>query len=99
MYLGDVVSLPTAFITSALVSIFITCAYSRKVLGSEFTFRRLMPAQLLYLVIFSSAFLVEGFTGLPLVCLFIFTLHLAMQVTAKIDWERVEGAKQSTERN
>ena len=45
-------------------------------------------AQLVYLVLFSSAFFFEGYAGLAITSLAIATLFAAMQLTGRLDWDR-----------
>lgn len=92
VYLGDLLPLSVAFATAAALSISISVSYARKAFDPLFAIRRLLPAQLLYLVGYSSAFLVEGFKGLPIVLILVLSLHLAMQVVSRVDWERFEQA-------
>lgn len=86
LYLGDHLPLSIAFTVSAATALFVNVSYARKVSSDEFAFKRLLPALVLYLVLFSSAFLKEGMRGLPLVILAILTLHILMQVTANYEF-------------
>jgi len=90
VYLGDVVKLGPALAIAAAVSITLSLAYGWKVFGPNFSLRRVLPALVLYLVLFSCAFLVEGFKGLPLIGILVVTLHLVMQLSAKVDWSELE---------
>lgn len=94
VYLGDVLPLSIAFTTAAALSIAISVSYARKAFDPLFAVRRLLPAQALYLVGYSSAFLVEGFKGLPIVLILVLSLHLAMQVVSRVDWEQFERARE-----
>jgi inner membrane protein involved in colicin E2 resistance len=51
-------------------------------------------SQFLFLVLFSSAFLLEGYTALVVTVGAIVTLAILMQVTAKVDWGKVFGKKE-----
>lgn len=90
VYLGDVLPLAVAFSLSALTAIFINWTYGNRVFSAEFSRGRLVPALVLYLVLFSSAFLVEGYRGLPLSILLVVSLHMLMQISANVDWDGLE---------
>jgi Inner membrane protein CreD len=95
IYMGDVLPLAAAFTISAVAATLINWSYGSKVFGPKFARNRLLPSLLLYLVLFSSAFLVEGFKGLPIVILMVISLFLLMQFTAKVDWDQVERKRES----
>lgn len=86
VYLGDVVGVSAAFGLAALVSILLNYHYGSLALGVEFARTRLLPVLFLYLVLFSATFMVDGKRGLLLVMLMIFSLHLLMRVSGKVDW-------------
>ncbi len=86
-YLADHIELKAAFIISTAVSLFLVISYLRLVVGKRFAFVEAGIAQFVYLVVFSYAFFLEGFTGLTITVLSIITLFVVMQATAKIDWE------------
>ena len=50
-----------------------------------------MRLGIIYLVLFSYAFLVEGFTGLAVTIGTIVTLFVVMQMTGRIRWEEKLG--------
>lgn len=87
-YLVDHVSLYTAFAVSSLVSVFLVTSYLRQVVNARFAFVEAGIAQLVYQVLFSSAFFFEGYAGLAITALGITTLFAAMQLTGRLDWER-----------
>ncbi len=87
-YLADVVSLYIAFAVSSAVSVFLVISYMRLVAGARFAVVEVGLAQLVYLVVFSSAFFLEGYTGLAITVLVIITLFVVMQVTGRVDWEK-----------
>lgn len=95
VYLGDVLPLGAAFSIAAIVALFVCLSYGSRILDGPFVAKRLFPALLLYLVGFSSAFLVDGFKGLPLVVILVLTLHMTMQLTAGIDWAKLEKSKEA----
>ena len=85
-YLVDHVSLHTAFGAGALVSIFLVVSYLRLVVGLHFAVREAAIAQFIYLVAFSYAFFLKGFTGLAITIGSILTLFVVMQATGRIRW-------------
>ncbi len=85
-YLVDHVSIHVAFAISALVSVFLVVSYLRLVVGLHFASREAALAQFVYLVMFSYAFFIKGFTGLAITLGSVVTLFVAMQVTGRIRW-------------
>lgn len=85
-YLVDHVSIHFAFAISAAVSVFLVVSYLRLVVGLHFASREAALAQFVYLVMFSYAFFLKGFTGLAITIGSVVTLFVAMQVTGKIRW-------------
>jgi inner membrane protein involved in colicin E2 resistance len=85
-YLVDHVSIHLAFGISSAVSIFLVVSYLRLVVGLHFASREAALAQFVYLVMFSYAFFLKGFTGLAITIGSIVTLFVAMQVTGRIRW-------------
>jgi inner membrane protein involved in colicin E2 resistance len=85
-YLVDHVSIHLAFAISAAVSVFLVVSYLRLVVGLHFASREAALAQFVYLVMFSYAFFLKGFTGLAITSGSVVTLFVAMQVTGKIRW-------------
>lgn len=85
-YLVDHVSIHLAFVISSLVSIFLVVSYLRLVVGMRFASREAALAQFVYLVMFSYAFFLKGFTGLAITIGSVTTLFVAMQVTGRIHW-------------
>jgi inner membrane protein involved in colicin E2 resistance len=85
-YLVDHVSIHVAFGISAVVSVFLVVSYLRLVVGMHFASREAALAQLVYLVMFSYAFFLKGFTGLAITIGSVVTLFVAMQVTGRIRW-------------
>ena len=80
VYLSEHLGLLWSFVLAASVSTFLCCSYGKRVFSSRFVARKLLPSLLFYLVAFSSAFLVEGFRGLPLVALLVVSLYFVMQL-------------------
>jgi len=85
-YLVDHVSIHSAFAISAAVSVFLVVSYLRLVVGIRFASREAALAQFIYLVMFSYAFFLKGFTGLSITIGSVLTLFVVMQVTGRIRW-------------
>jgi inner membrane protein involved in colicin E2 resistance len=85
-YLVDHVSIHMAFAISAAVSVFLVVSYLRLVVGMRFASREAALAQFVYLVMFSYAFFIQGFTGLAITIGSVLTLFVVMQVTGRISW-------------
>ncbi|HMH44229.1 MAG TPA: inner membrane CreD family protein [Pyrinomonadaceae bacterium] len=85
-YLVDHVSIHLAFAICSAVSVFLVVTYLRLVIGTRFATREAALAQFIYLVAFSYAFFLKGFTGLAVTIGSITTLFVVMQVTGKIRW-------------
>lgn len=85
-YLVDHVSIHLAFAISAAVSVFLVVSYLRLVVGLHFASREAALAQFIYLVTFSYAFFLKGFTGLTITIGSVVTLFVVMQVTGRIRW-------------
>jgi inner membrane protein involved in colicin E2 resistance len=102
-YLVDHISIHASFAIAAAVSIFLVVSYLRLVVGIRFASREAALAQFIYLVMFSYAFFLKGFTGLAITIGSILTLFVVMQVTGRVRWAerfRVKPAAQpATEMN
>jgi len=85
-YLVDHVSIHASFAIAAAVSIFLVVSYLRLVVGIRFASREAALAQFIYLVMFSYAFFLKGFTGLAITIGSILTLFVVMQVTGRVNW-------------
>lgn len=85
-YLVDHVSIHAAFAISASVSVFLVVSYLRLVVGIGFASREAALAQFIYLVLFSYAFFLKGFTGLAITIGSVLTLFVVMQMTGRIHW-------------
>lgn len=86
-YLVDHVSIHVAFFICSGVSIFLVVSYLRLVVGIRFASGEAALAQFIYLVMFSYAFFLKGFTGLAITIGSIVTLFVVMQVTGRIRWK------------
>jgi len=85
-YLVDQVSIHLAFLICSVVSVFLVVSYLRIVVGPRFALVEAGGAQFIYLVMFSYAFFLHGFTGLAITIGCIVTLFVVMQMTARIRW-------------
>jgi len=86
-YLVDHISIHLAFVICSAVSVFLTVSYLRLVIGLRFALLEAGGAQVIYLVLFSYAFFIKGFTGLAVTVGCIVTLFVVMQMTASIKWK------------
>lgn len=102
-YLVDHISIHASFAIAAAVSIFLVVSYLRLVVGIRFASREAALAQFIYLVMFSYAFFLKGFTGLAITIGSVLTLFVVMQVTGRVRWAdkfRIKpGAQTATEMN
>ncbi len=96
-YLVDHVSIHLAFGICSAVSIFLVVTYLRLVVGTRFATREAALAQFVYLVAFSYAFFLKGFTGLAITIGSIITLFIVMQATGKIRWQEKFASAESAE--
>jgi inner membrane protein involved in colicin E2 resistance len=96
-YLVDHMSIHTAFAVSALVSVFLVVTYLRLVVGIGFASREAALAQIIYLVLFSYAFFLKGFTGLAITIGSILTLFVVMQITGRVRWAERFGGKNTAQ--
>jgi inner membrane protein involved in colicin E2 resistance len=85
-YLVDHISIHLAFLICSAVSVFLVVSYLRLVVGPRFALVEAGTAQFIYLVLFSYAFFLHGFTGLAVTAGCIVTLFVVMQMTARIRW-------------
>ena len=96
-YLVDHVSIHAAFAISASVSVFLVVSYLRLVVGIGFASREAALAQFIYLVLFSYAFFLKGFTGLAITIGSVLTLFVVMQITGRIRWAERFAVKPPTQ--
>ena len=96
-YLVDHISIHAAFAISALVSVFLVVSYLRLVVGIGFASREAALAQIVYLVLFSYAFFLKGFTGLAITIGSILTLFVVMQITGRVRWTERFGVKSTSQ--
>ncbi|MBU1318306.1 MAG: inner membrane CreD family protein [candidate division Zixibacteria bacterium] len=87
-YLVDHVDIHLACAICSVVSIFLVISYMRLVVGLRFALIETGVSQFVYLVLFSYAFFLEGYTGLAITISSIVTLFIVMQFTGRIDWTK-----------
>jgi hypothetical protein len=88
-YLVDHVNLHLAFAIAALTSVTLVVTYVRAIAGGPRLVRTTGGTQFVFLVLFSYAFFLEGFTGLTITIGAIVTLFVLMQATARVVWDEV----------
>ena len=93
-YLVDHISIHASFAISAAVSVFLVVSYLRLVVGTRFATREAALAHFVYLIMFSYAFFLKGFTGLAITIGSVLTLFVVMQVTGRIHWAEKFAAKE-----
>jgi hypothetical protein len=92
-YLVDLLDPYASFGIATAVSLLLVAGYLRAV-GGRLLFRVAVPAQLIYLTLFSLSFFFDGLTGITLAVVSVLTLALLMILTAKVDWRQVFNAEQ-----
>jgi inner membrane protein involved in colicin E2 resistance len=96
-YLVDHISIHASFAIASAVSVFLVVTYLRLVVGIRFASREAALAQFVYLVMFSYAFFLKGFTGLAITIGSVLTLFVVMQVTGRIRWAEKFAVKSPAE--
>jgi inner membrane protein involved in colicin E2 resistance len=86
-YLIDHINVHAAFAICSVVSIFLVVSYMRLVVGARFALIETGLSQLVYLVLFSYVFFLQGYTGLAITIGCVITLFVVMQFTGRIDWD------------
>lgn len=94
-YSVDHLEVVPAFALSSVVSVLLVVSYLRLVVDNRFAFVEAAAGQIVYLVGFSLAHFWEGFTGLTVTVLSIFTLFVLMQLTGRVRWSQVFEGKVS----
>ena len=77
-YLVDHVDIHLSMAICSVVSIFLVVSYMRLVVGPRFAFIETGLSQFVYLVLFSYAFFLTGYTGLSITVVCILTLFIVM---------------------
>lgn len=97
-YLVDHIDIGPAFAIAATVSILLVVSYLRLAVGWKFSIVQAGLSQVVYLIAFSYAHFLKGFTGLSITIISILTLFVLMQITGRINWteklRRPEKAKE-----
>jgi hypothetical protein len=88
-YLVDHINLHLAFAIAAITSVTLVVTYVRAIAGAARLVLTTGAAQIVFLVLFSYAFFLEGFTGLTITIGAIVTLFVLMQATARVAWDEV----------
>jgi hypothetical protein len=88
-YSVDHLPIAIAFALSSVVSVAMVTSYLRLVVSPRFAFVEAGLAQLVYLIGFSLAHFLDGFTGLTLTVLSIATLFLLMLLTGRVRWSAI----------
>jgi inner membrane protein involved in colicin E2 resistance len=91
-YSVDHLALAPAFLIASAVSVALVVSYLRLVVGLRFAAVEAGLSQVVYLVLFSWAHFLEGFTGLIVTIGGILTLFALMQLTGRIRWSEVESS-------
>lgn len=87
-YMVDLIPITAAFIVAALASLFLVSGYIRAVAGPSLA-RIALPAQLIYMTLFSYSFFFDGISGLTIAIGSVVTLAVLMKATARTNWEEV----------
>lgn len=88
-YMVDLIPIHVSFVISAIVSVGLVTSYLAGALGREFPWKIAAAGQMLFLVLFSYSFFLEGTTGLTVAVGSVVTLGVLMRVTAGVDWNEV----------
>lgn len=94
-YLVDHIDIQIAFLICSVVSVFLVVSYLRLVVGLRTALVEAGGAQLVYLILFSWTFFLNGFTGLAITIGCILTLLAAMQLTGRIRWAELFAGRDS----
>jgi hypothetical protein len=98
VYSVDLIPLPVAFAIASVVSVGLVTSYLRLAVGPRFALLWAGGLQALYLVLFSLAFFLEGYTGITITLFSILTLFVVMQLTGRIDWAAKFGGGERPQR-
>lgn len=85
-YLIDHLSINTAFLISATISLILVVNYLHLFTSWRIAILYGGISQLIYLIFFSYSFFFKGFTGLTITIVAIITLAFLMQLTGRINW-------------
>jgi hypothetical protein len=87
-YLVDHLAIAPSFAIASATSILLVTTYARLFTGWSFALRQVGATQLVYLVLFSTTFFWQGFTGLAITIGAILTLFVMMQFTGRVKWDQ-----------
>jgi hypothetical protein len=86
-YLVDHLQVMPSFAIAATVALLLVVSYVRLFRGLGTALALFGLPELVYLVLFSSTFFWEGYTGLAIAVLAVLTLFVIMQITGRVRWE------------
>jgi hypothetical protein len=92
-YLVDHLRVATSFGIAAAVAFALVVSYVRLFRSVGTTLATFGVPMLVYLVLFSSTFFWEGYTGLAIAVLAVLTLFVIMQITGRVRWEEAFAPK------
>ncbi|MDC7218709.1 MAG: hypothetical protein PQJ59_02150 [Spirochaetales bacterium] len=88
-YFSDHMNLYLTFGVASLISLVLTVTYLRLFAPPKVAYLWAPLTQFVYLVMFSFSFFFDGFTGLILTVCSVLTLFVLMQLTGRVDWEKM----------
>jgi inner membrane protein involved in colicin E2 resistance len=88
-YLVDHLQVMPSFAIAAIVALLLVVSYVRLFRGLTTSLVLFGLPGLVYLVLFSSSFFWDGYTGLAIAVLAVLTLFVIMQITGRVRWEDV----------
>jgi hypothetical protein len=92
-YLVDHLQVWPSFTIAAAVAFVLVVSYVRLFRGFGTALAVFGVPELVYLVLFSSTFFWEGYTGLAIAVLAVLTLFIIMQITGRVRWEEAFAPK------
>ncbi len=93
-YFSDHMNLYLTFGIASVVSLILTVTYLRLFAPPRIAYLVAPAIQLVYLVFFSWSFFFDGITGVILTVCSVLTLFLLMQLTGRIDWDRLTSERE-----
>jgi hypothetical protein len=96
-YLVDHLQVMPSFAIAAIVALLLVVSYVRHFRGLTTSLVLFGLPGLVYLVLFSSSFFWEGYTGLAIAVLAVLTLFVIMQITGRVRWEDAFAPKRPPE--
>ena len=92
-YLVDHLQVASSFAIAAAVALVLVVSYVRLFRGLGAALLVFGVPELVYLVLFSSTFFFEGYTGLAIAVLAVVTLFVIMQITGRVRWDEAFAPK------